>query len=158
MTVRLDPHAVANTIRMARTVRRGAAAMLVEGSKDARVYRNLVDEERCNAVPAGNKRNALEALALLRRSGERGVLAVVDADFTALTGAVAADPDVIATDAHDLEGMLLRSQALSKLLVEYDLAPGILGPDAGLILARAAQPIGYLRFAAEKHRGCASKM
>lgn len=92
----IDAHSVANTVRMARTVRRRASALLVEGFKDVRVYRNFVDEQACDVVPAEGRRNALDALTLLRKSGERGVLVIVDTDFSALSSTQINDPDIVA--------------------------------------------------------------
>jgi hypothetical protein len=146
----IDAHSVANTVRMARTVRRHASALLVEGSKDVRVYRNFANEQACEVVPAEGRKTALGALALLRKSGEKGVLVIVDADFSVLFGTQINDPDVIVTDGHDLECMLLQSPALTKLLIEYDLAPDQFGPNCALGFAKAVQPLGYLRFAAVK--------
>jgi hypothetical protein len=132
---------------MARTVRRHATALLVEGSKDVRVYRNFADEQACDVFPAEGRKNALGALTLLRKSGAGGVLVIADADFSALSGTQAGDQDVVVTDGHDLECMLVRSPALAKLLIEYDLAASQFGPDLGDRLAKAVQPLGYLRFA-----------
>jgi len=146
----IDAYAVANTVRMARTVRRHATAVLVEGSKDVRVYRNFVEERVCDVIPAESKRNALGALRLLRQSGEKGVLVIADADFSPLSGTKVSDPDVLFTDGHDLECMLLQSPALAKLLVEYDLSPTHFGGDLGMTLARTVQLLGYLRFASWK--------
>lgn len=135
---------------MSRAVRKEASALLVEGSKDARVFRNFVCEPACDIVPTEGKSNALGALNLLRRANQRGVLVIVDADFSDLNGQQVIDPDVFMTDVHDLEAMLLRSPAPRKVMIEYDLAADSFGADIGEILARAATPIGYLRLVSQR--------
>jgi hypothetical protein len=128
-------------------VRKHASALLLEGAKDVRVFRNLVSERACDIVSTEGKINALDALNLLRRSNQKGVLVVIDADFTVLDGQQVIDPDVITTDGHDLEAMLLKSPAAQKVMIEYDLAVDEFGTDIGEVLARAVMPIGYLRLA-----------
>jgi hypothetical protein len=147
----VDAHSIANTIRMSRTVRKHASALLVEGPKDVRVYRNFIDESVCDILSTEGKTNAAGALNVLRNSREAGVLVVVDSDFSRLHGQQVLDPDVITTDDHDIEAMLVKSPAPGKLLIEYDLRPDVFGPDVGAALAKAVMPLGYLRFASLKH-------
>lgn len=143
----IDVHSIANTVRMSRALRKHSCALLVEGYKDVRVFRNLVCESACDVFPTEGKANALGALNLLRRSNQRGVLVIIDADFTDLNGQQVIDSDVIATDVHDLEAMLLKSPAPERVMTEYDLAIDSFGTDIGEMLAHAAKPIGYLRLA-----------
>jgi hypothetical protein len=137
---------------MSRTVRKQASALLVEGAKDVRVFRNLIDESICDVVQTEGKRNATGALNLLRRSNHVGVLVVVDADFSRLENQLILDPDVISTEHHDMESMLLKSPAPSKLMIEYDLRADEFGPHIGSLLAKAAAPLGYLRLASIKNK------
>ena len=148
----VDPHSIANEIRMSRTVRRHAAALLVEGSKDMRVFRNLVDESSCEIVATDGKRNALGALNVLRRSGQRGILAIVDSDFSKVDGQQIIDPDILTTDLHDIEAMVLKSPAPQKLMIEYDLAVNKFGADVGHVVAKAVVPLGYLRLVSLKQK------
>lgn len=148
----VDGYSIANEIRMSRTVRKKASALLVEGAKDVRVFRNLVDESACDVVPTEGKRNALDALNYLRKSKQTGVLVIVDADFSRLDGQQILDPDVVASDDHDMEAMLLKSPAPVKVMVEYDLKPDEFGQDIGQLLAQASVPMGYLRMASIKQK------
>jgi hypothetical protein len=137
---------------MSRTVRKTASALLVEGAKDVRVFRNLIDESVCDVVQTEGKRNATGALNVLRKSKQAGVLVVVDADFSRLDGQLILDPDVISTEDHDMEAMLLKSPAPTKPMVEYDLKPDDFGERLGPLLAKAAVPLGYLRLASIKNK------
>jgi Protein of unknown function (DUF4435) len=148
----VDGFSIANEIRMSRTVRKKASALLVEGAKDVRVFRNLIDESVCDIVSTEGKRNALDALNDLRKSKQSGVLVVVDADFSRLDGQQILDPDVVASDDHDMEAMLLKSPAPTKLMIEYDLKPEDFGADLGQLLASASIPMGYLRLASIKNK------
>lgn len=137
---------------MSRTVRKTASALLVEGSKDARVFRNLVDESLCDVVQTEGKRNATRALAILRKSNQAGALVVMDSDFSRLDGQLILDPDVLRTEDHDLEGMLLKSPAPEKVMIEYDLKTDSFGKDLSLTLANGVMPLGYLRLTSIKNR------
>lgn len=148
----LDAHSIANEIRLSRTLRKTASALLVEGAKDARVFRNLVDHAVCDVVQTEGKRNATGALNVLRRSNHRGVLVVVDSDFSRLDGQLILDPDVVWTEDHDIEAMLLKSPAPEKVMVEHDLKPDAFGKDLGASLAKGVLPLGYARLASIRNK------
>jgi hypothetical protein len=148
----VDGFSIANEIRLSRTVRKKASALLVEGAKDVRVFRNLIDESLCDVVPTEGKRNAYDALNDLRKSKQAGVLVVVDADFSRVDGQLTLDPDVVVSDEHDLESMLLKSPAPVRLLIEYDHKADEFGRNIGPLLASASIPLGYLRLASLKHK------
>lgn len=148
----VDAYSIANTVRMSRTVRKGASALLVEGSKDVRVFANLIDDANCDIVATDGKSNAVAALNQLRRSGHTGVLVVLDSDFSKLDGQGIIDPDVISTDLHDFEAMMLKSPAPEKVLREYDLRVDQFGRNFGQLLAVAVKPLGYLRLASQRSK------
>jgi hypothetical protein len=145
----VDPHSIANEVRLSRTVRKGASALLVEGSKDMRLLRNHINEVVCDVVGTNGKTNALGGLNLLRNSHEAGVLVILDSDFSQIHGQQILDPDVIVTDLHDIEAMMLASPASAKLMIEYDLEVETFGPNIGELLAQAGCPLGYLRLVSQ---------
>jgi Protein of unknown function (DUF4435) len=53
-------------------------------------------------------------LAILEQRGFQGVLAIVDADFDRLVPPTYQSLNLLLTDAHDLETMLIQSPALEK--------------------------------------------
>jgi len=148
----VDPHSIANEVKLSRSRKKDASALLVEGPTDARLLRNYVNERRCDVVPTLGRKNALDALRLLRTSNEPGVLVILDSDFAQISGTQIADPDVVSTDLHDIEAMMLSSPAVVKLLIEYDLRADEFGPDLGLLLAKTVVPLGYLRFISNRDR------
>jgi len=115
----IDAHEVANDIRMTREQYSGCF-LIVEGrASDLRLYRNLIDQESCQIVPAHSKENALTVLEILENENFFGFLVIVDADFWRLEGKHPSSPNLFLTDTHDIETMMLKSPALEKLLGEF---------------------------------------
>ena len=140
----ITPHTVANQARMRSPKDKAKARVFIEGDDDYRIYQNLVQSETCILIPSSGKLNAIGAVQLLRKEGWKGVLALVDRDFDALDGTDVAGPDVVVTDDHDAEMMLLRSGALEKVIVEYGIAAT--GDEVREVLLNASRPLGYLRW------------
>ncbi|MGJ5672560.1 MAG: DUF4435 domain-containing protein [Nostochopsis sp.] len=113
---------VANQIRLRRSTHSGTF-LLVEGSSDKTFYERFVDKLACELViTAGkpsSKQRAIEILKILEKSNFQGVLAIVDADFDRLQNLLQTTPNVLRTDTHDLETMLLKSPALEKLIAVF---------------------------------------
>ncbi len=139
---------IANLVIMSRTsaAERQKAALLVEGDKDSRVFRKFIDPTQCRVVSASNRKNAEEALSILKAAGERGVLAIVDADTDHLEGKTPSDPDLIITHTRDLEGLLLRGSSIVSVLTEFDLELDVFGADPEIAALKAVVPLGYVRF------------
>ncbi len=142
-------HSVANQVRMHRQEHVGTFLVL-EGPDDSKVFRKLVDQEECVLVVAIGKDNVLEALSILNNDGFLGALGIVDADFDRVTEVSEQTRNVLRTDEHDLECMLLRSSAFDEVLSEHASADRVdkfakkQGGLLDVILAKAAMPIGYL--------------
>jgi Protein of unknown function (DUF4435) len=120
--------------------------LLVEGYDDARVYRRLIDGDRCQIVPSLNKDMALKTLATLQESSSDDVVAIVDKDFDELNGQLPKLPNLFFTDTHDLETMLLQSPALEKLMNEFATTEKLQLWGAKLrdLLLESGSSIGYL--------------
>jgi hypothetical protein len=147
----ISSDSIANTIRMLRTQHSGSF-LIAEGDTDSRVWKNLVDSTKCCVENAYNKDKAVEVLNILEKENFAGVLAIVDADFWILEGTVPSSPNLLLTDTHDLETMLLKSPALEKLLLEHGSEQKIKGfaKDIRQTLLESAKVIGYLRWASLK--------
>jgi hypothetical protein len=105
----LNVHDIANTVRMTRSLHKGAF-LVVEGDTDARVYKRFVDDSRCKVIPAHNKDNAVEILEILEKDRFPGVLVIVDADFWHLEGIKPESLNLLLTDTHDLETMIISTE------------------------------------------------
>jgi hypothetical protein len=150
----ITPDRIANDIRMLRTQDTGSF-LIAEGDTDARVWENLMDSTKCCVVIAHNKNNAIAVLNILEKDNFAGVLAVVDADFEILEETVLLSQNLLLTDTHDLETMLLKSPALEKVLREHGSAEKIERfPHIRETLLESAKIIGYLRWASLKFNYC----
>src|SRR5208282_5535369 len=95
-------HSVVNAVRLSRQIKRSVTALLLEGSTDLRLYRNLTDESKCQIYSVKGKDHVIEAFEALKRDKLPGVLAIVDADTDHLEGKVFKNPDVITTETRDI--------------------------------------------------------
>lgn len=153
----IDANSIANTIRMTRSQFAGTV-VIVEGDTDSRVYRRFFFEERCITVPAMGKANAVGALRMLEGDGVVGVFAVVDADFWRLNGDLPSGPNLMLTDTHDLETMIISSAALDKLVTEF-AAKGRVERSGGSfsdLLTAVGVPLGLFRWIASQRQGAVS--
>jgi hypothetical protein len=139
----------ANAIRLRRSTFSGTF-LLVEGSSDRIFYERFVDKVACASISISGKPSSklrvIAVLSTLEKSNFQGVLAVVDADFDRLEVSSHSSPNLILTDTHDLETMLLNSSALEKVIAEFGSEEKIvkLGRDVRTVLLEAGMPIGYL--------------
>ncbi|WP_377476670.1 MAG: DUF4435 domain-containing protein [Microcoleus anatoxicus] len=158
MKEHINPSYIANQIRLLRNQPKFTehSFLIAEGDTDARVWKNLVDSTKCRVEIAHNKDNAVKVLNILERDNFAGVLGVVDADFDILEGTVPLSPNLLFTDTHDLETMLLKSPALEKVLLEHGSEDKIkgFGKDVRQTLLESARIIGYLRWASLKFDYC----
>ncbi len=92
--------------------------LIVEGGTDERLLSVFVDGAECDIVISYGKDNALKALAIARQNYMAGVLCILDRDYLAFLDALPDDDDVIFTDEHDIEAMLIKSSAFDRLLAE----------------------------------------
>ena len=138
---------VANNARMNRSLHSGTI-LIVEGKTDIRVYERFISETHCIVIPAYGKDNAIEALAILEKNSVDGVLTIVDADFWRLDGIKSNSTNLLLTDTHDLETMLLSSDALEKVLSEFGSIPKIkkLGKPVQELLLESGLSIGIFRW------------
>ncbi|PWK15571.1 DUF4435 domain-containing protein [Tumebacillus permanentifrigoris] len=114
----ITPATLASQVRMLRTQFSGAC-MFVEGDTDARLFGNFMNRESCKIIDSRGREKAIGALQILEQEGTPGVLSIVDADFTRITGSATESPNLLLTDGHDLEIMMWMSPALEKILAEF---------------------------------------
>ena len=142
----VDRHA--NQIRLRRSTFFGSF-LLVEGSSDKIFYERFVDKTICELVIiSGKPSSKLLVIAVLQKLDEsdfQGVLAIVDADFDRLDS-VQSSPNLLCTDTHDLETMLIKSPALEKVVAEFGSEEKItkFNQDIRQTLLKAGISVGYL--------------
>jgi Protein of unknown function (DUF4435) len=126
--------------------------LIVEGETDKKVYGWFVDKNACEVIIAYSKATAIEVLSLLAKDAFPGVLAIVDADFDVLERRFPASQNLLFTDVHDLETMMINSPAFDKILAEYGSEDKIAtfvrsaGKPVRMMLAESGLSIGYLRW------------
>lgn len=145
----IDGVRVANGVMMLKMQHKGCI-VIVEGDSDARFYhKHFV--KTCRVIPANNKRNVIQAMTELGNRKATGVLGIVDCDYMFLENQLPNHPNIVYTDFHDIETLLLISPSLENLLRE--LAPGEklhllddLGKKVRETLFTLGIEIGYLRW------------
>jgi hypothetical protein len=144
-----NPTQIANTVRLKRQAS-FRASVVVEAGPDVRFYKRLFVDETCDLTFANGKGVTLAVIADLESQGFSSILGVVDSDFDRLNGYSPQSHNLIWSDCHDLETMLIRSQALDKLIQELASETKVDAFERRFgsirdVLVRAAASIGYLR-------------
>ncbi|MCK5795780.1 MAG: DUF4435 domain-containing protein [Deltaproteobacteria bacterium] len=114
-----NPGAVVTEIRMVRLDRDDVAFLVVEGRDDGKFWRTRVSKDTCDIVVADGKPNVVGAIKKLDAYSFSGAIGFVDDDFDRLLTLPPISHNLVSTDAHDLECMLIRSRALDKVLAEH---------------------------------------
>ncbi len=143
----------ANQIRLRRSSFSGTF-LLVEGSSDNVFYQRFIDKIVCQIVVMAGKIRVIGVLDILNKSNFDAVLAIVDADFDRLENSVYEGVNLLYTDTHDLETMLIDSPALDKVIAEFGSEEKIakLQLDVRISLVEAGRSIGYLRWISQCDR------
>lgn len=121
-----DAGVVATEVIMTRQLHAGSF-LIVEGEDDHKFWSPRITPGHCELVIGNGKPNVEGALTRLDRGGFRGVLGIVDDDFDGLEARIRPSPNLIATDTHDLECLLIRSPALERVLAELGTPSKIRG-------------------------------
>lgn len=145
MSVTFPAQVTANLVVMWRQLNLRKAALIVEGPKDSRFFKKVVDYDGCFVFTAGNRDLAEETVRILEQRGLPGMLGVVDADCDHIAGSSASGPNLLVTHTRDVEGIILSAAILPQLLIEFDLDGNALGPDPDSAVVAALAPLGYLR-------------
>jgi hypothetical protein len=131
------------------------AFLVLEGDTDSRVFEHFIEKNDCMIIPAHNKDNAVNALKFLEKDGFVGILVIVDADFWHIEGVKPDSTNLLPTDTHDLETMILsKSGVLERLLAEFgsDNVMQRLPNPVRLMLCESCLPVGFLRWLSSSSR------
>ena len=148
------PDDIANEIILTRDYPGNAflSFLLVEGHTDRNFYRTFIDTKKCQVTIAYSKSTALQVLSILEKEAFPGILTIVDADFDILEDKFPDSRNVLFTDTHDLEAMIMKSPALEKVLIEFGSEEKIneiiesTEKDVRTLLLECGMTIGYLRW------------
>lgn len=148
--IKQNPNRWADQIRLRRDAFAGVF-LVVEGHSDKLVYSNFVNSKTCEFVISDGKEQALNTIKILDNDKFTGVLAVVDADFDCLENNLPESPNILLTDDHDLEMMMLKTPALEKIIKERGSEEKVNEKDIRETLLKIGQEIGYLRWVSQKY-------
>lgn len=84
--------------------------LFVEGTSDERFFENILDCKKCKVKNLEGKTKCLESIRVLNKNRKKGCLAILDADFELITHKSSTEENVILTDFHDLEMLILNSK------------------------------------------------
>lgn len=115
----LTADVIASEIMMQRAVDRDITVLIVEGDCDKNVFANFINANCCDIVIGHDKDMVIDILGKVEHFGAKGVLAVVDADYWIVEGHTPLSKNLLCTDNHDMEIMIIRSDALIKVLREH---------------------------------------
>jgi len=142
----ITPNNIANNARLNLTSY--SVVVIVEGHADVSVYDRFFDEEICKVIPACGKDNAIEALYILEDNKEKNILTIVDADFDHIEDFEYNSSNLLLTDFHDMEIMIIASDCFKKLILKYGSTEKIkkLKKPIRDILLHNSLPIGFFRW------------
>ena len=107
------PSIIANEIIMSRVLVEGSF-LLVEGPDDFKFWQTRICAGRCEIIVTEGKPNLLGAIENLNARQFAGTLGIIDDDGDSLENNQTLSINLIATDCHDLECLLLQSRALER--------------------------------------------
>ncbi|WP_026667670.1 DUF4435 domain-containing protein [Butyrivibrio sp. AE2005] len=84
--------------------------LLVEGESDEKFFENILDCEKCIVKNLKGKEKVIEYIKEKNKYNQKGYLGIVDADFDHITGKIKSIDNLIFTDFHDIEMLILSSK------------------------------------------------
>ncbi len=112
------PEIIKTEIIMQRQVHKGSF-LLLEGPDDSKFWNAYILRDECEIVICGGKENLIKSIQQLDNTELSGILGISDDDFDSIEGTQDMSDNLIYTDVHDLECILLQSRAFEKILSEY---------------------------------------
>ena len=108
-------------LKMLRSGKQSKSFIVVEGITDARLYGKFIDAQYCEVIIADSKPNVIGCIKAFNKEQTRGIIGITDSDFDRLNVGEELEtvPHLFLTDAHDLECMLLDSDAFENVCIEY---------------------------------------
>lgn len=121
------PDVVKNTIYFSRKKNKQKVFILVEGTSDVGFYKNIIDKTKVQIIPMGDERrkgtsakdNVVKAIEMLNNDKTQGVVAIVDTDYDEIVGTKRDMDNLIYTDEHDMETMILKTGAYERFENEF---------------------------------------
>lgn len=113
----MDERDIAQEVVMERMVHKGSFVLL-EGKTDIKRFRPFLASNECSMVSCNSVLKAIRALEILIRRGIKGVISIIDADFSRVLGHDLTTPNTIVSENHDLDLDWINTRSLSRYLDE----------------------------------------
>ena len=154
----ITPSRIANSI-LQKTKFEGTY-IIVEGKNDYTFYRKFTKNDDCNVEIAFGNLKAIQVIHELLNRGYQSAIAIIDSDFAGLDGKFpgAGTNNLFFTDEHDLEMMVMRSDAFDIVLDHYAIKSKIEtfrkendNKTLREIFFELATPLAYLKLANKRY-------
>ena len=113
----LTPDDICNQISMNRSLFKGTI-LLSEGNTDQRLYQKFIDDKDVRIIPAHSKSNVINVSNKMAARHDAKIIGIVDRDLDDFKGKKV-NPPLFYTDNRDMEMMLINSNAIDDVLIEY---------------------------------------
>ncbi|WP_264564228.1 DUF4435 domain-containing protein [Flavobacterium sp. N3904] len=117
MREHLTPDRIANSILQKSRFK--GTYLIVEGNSDYTLYRKFTDQEFCEIEIAFGNCNVIQVIEELQQRGFTDALGLIDSDFRRLDDDLPQNKNVIMSDDHDIEVMIIKSNALDTILTHH---------------------------------------
>lgn len=113
----MDERDIAQEVVMERMVHKGSFVLL-EGKTDIKRFRPFLCQSECSMVSCNSVRKAVNALNILIKRDIKGVLLIIDADFSRVLGRDLRKPHLLVSENHDLDLDWINTGSIGRYLHE----------------------------------------
>ncbi len=151
----IAPARIANAIMQDKAYK--GCYLIVEGDNDYLCYKKFINTSQCRIRIAYGNPNVIEVISVLESRNYQHVLGIIDADLRRLKNTIPVSSNILLTDSHDLETMLIQSPAFEHVIESYcskDKYEAFLenkGDNLRNVFLQIAKPIAYFRWIVEIH-------
>ena len=152
------PETIVAEIKMVRTKFEGTI-LVTEGDSDYKFLNFFIATRQCYLLSAHGKENAVKCIPLAHKESIKGVLSFIDSDFDRILKKLPKNRDIIATDFHDCEMLMIMTEAFDTVVAEYGSSKKIniflnncKKKDLRAVLFGICIPIGILRLLSIKKK------
>ncbi|EDN70704.1 cytoplasmic protein [Beggiatoa sp. PS] len=146
----ITPDRIANAIRQDKSYQ--GTYLIVEGKSDYWFYTKFIDQKVCQVQIAYGCLKVITVINNLEQTHYQQALGIIDADFRRLENETLLSDNILMTDVHDLETMIIQSPAFEQVIESYYVKERYEAfiakkqDDLRNILLQLAKPIAYLKW------------
>ncbi len=113
----ITPVSIANSILMDKSFK--GVNLLVEGEIDNLFFIKFTEKQNCRITVAFGNEKVIEILDILELRNFRNAVGVIDSDFRIILNKIPKNPNVILTETHDIETLIIKSPTFDYLTNLY---------------------------------------